>query len=94
MKRRSMSRSISKIEPYLLSDIARVKYILYDASGAVVSVGDATAVADGQYQVDADRGGNEKTLPLAQPGSKWQWFRFLWRSHRSHRLILWQFRRI
>ncbi len=40
-----------KDQPYLLSDIARVKYILYDASGAVVSVGDATAVADGQYQV-------------------------------------------
>ncbi len=38
-------------QPYLLSDIARVKYILYDATGAVVSVGDATPVADGQYQV-------------------------------------------
>ncbi len=38
-------------QPYLLSDIARVKYILYDATGTVVSVGDATAVADGQYQV-------------------------------------------
>ena len=37
--------------PYLLSDIARVKYILYDATGAVVTVGDATAVGDGQYQV-------------------------------------------
>ncbi len=40
-----------KDEPYPLADIARVKYILYDATGAVVSVGDATAVADGQYQV-------------------------------------------
>jgi peptide/nickel transport system substrate-binding protein len=40
-----------KDQPYLLSDIARVKYILYDATGAVVSVGDATAIADGQYQV-------------------------------------------
>ncbi len=38
-------------QPYLLSDIARVKYILYDTTGAVVSVGDATPVADGQYQV-------------------------------------------
>jgi peptide/nickel transport system substrate-binding protein len=38
-------------EPYPQSDIARVKYILYDATGAVVTVGDATAVADGQYQV-------------------------------------------
>ena len=40
-----------KDQPYLLSDIARVKYILYDTTGAVVSVGDATPVADGQYQV-------------------------------------------
>ena len=40
-----------KSAPYLLVDIQRVKYILYDATGAVVSVGDATAVADGQYQV-------------------------------------------
>ncbi|RPJ21482.1 MAG: hypothetical protein EHM33_26000 [Chloroflexi bacterium] len=28
-----------------------MKYILYDATGAVVNVGDATAVGDGQYQV-------------------------------------------
>lgn len=40
-----------KDESYLQSDIARVKYILYDTTGAVVTVGDATAVADGQYQV-------------------------------------------
>jgi len=40
-----------KDEAYLQSDIAHVKYILYDATGTVVSVGDATAVADGQYQV-------------------------------------------
>ena len=40
-----------KNTPYLLVDIARVKYILYDATGTVVSVGDATAVDDGQYQV-------------------------------------------
>ncbi len=40
----------------LKSDIRQVKYILYDATGAVVNVGDATAVSDGQYQVilDAD----------------------------------------
>jgi peptide/nickel transport system substrate-binding protein len=38
-------------QPYLQSDISQLKYILYDATGAVVSVGDATAVADGQYQV-------------------------------------------
>jgi peptide/nickel transport system substrate-binding protein len=40
-----------KDQPYLLSDIAGVKYILYDATGTVVSVGDAEAIADGQYQV-------------------------------------------
>lgn len=40
-----------KDTPYLLVDVARVKYILYDATGAVVAVGDATPVDDGQYQV-------------------------------------------
>jgi peptide/nickel transport system substrate-binding protein len=40
-----------KDAPYPLVDVSRVKYILYDATGAAVSVGDATAVADGQYQV-------------------------------------------
>ncbi|HXQ37169.1 MAG TPA: hypothetical protein VN843_24380, partial [Anaerolineales bacterium] len=40
-----------KDQPYPQADIARVKYILYDATGEVVTVGDATAVADGQYQV-------------------------------------------
>ena len=40
-----------KDAPYAQTDIARVKYILYDATGAVVVVGDATAVGDGQYQV-------------------------------------------
>ncbi len=40
-----------KDTPYLQSDIQSVKYILYDATGTVVTVGDATAVADGQYQV-------------------------------------------
>jgi len=40
-----------KDAPYPQSDIQQVKYILYDATGAVVVVGDATAVADGQYQV-------------------------------------------
>jgi peptide/nickel transport system substrate-binding protein len=43
-----------KDEPYLQSDVRRVKYILYDATGAVVTVGDATALADGQYQVTLD----------------------------------------
>ncbi len=40
-----------KDAPYPQADIAHVKYILYDATGAVVSVGDATATGDGQYTV-------------------------------------------
>jgi peptide/nickel transport system substrate-binding protein len=40
-----------KDQPYAQSDIQAVKYILYDASGAVADTGEATAVADGQYQV-------------------------------------------
>jgi peptide/nickel transport system substrate-binding protein len=40
-----------KDQPYPQSDIQGVKYILYDATGAVVNVGDATEVGDGQYQV-------------------------------------------
>ncbi|HET9912120.1 MAG TPA: ABC transporter substrate-binding protein [Anaerolineales bacterium] len=38
-------------QPYAQSDIQGVKYILYDATGAVVETGDATAVEDGHYQV-------------------------------------------
>lgn len=38
-------------EPYPQADIKGVKYILYDATGAVAATGDATAVGDGQYQV-------------------------------------------
>jgi peptide/nickel transport system substrate-binding protein len=45
------ARVMFKDTPYLLVDIARVKYILYDATGAVVEVGDAEAVDDGQYRV-------------------------------------------
>jgi hypothetical protein len=45
-----------KGQPYPAAEIKQVKYLLYDATGAVVSVGDATAVADGQYKV---------TLPAA-----------------------------
>jgi peptide/nickel transport system substrate-binding protein len=40
-----------KDEPYPQADIKGVKYILYDATGTVVTVGDAEAVGDGQYQV-------------------------------------------
>ncbi len=40
-----------KDQPYAQSDIKQVKYILYDATGAVVEVGDASFVSEGQYQV-------------------------------------------
>ncbi len=40
-----------KDQSYPQSDIQKVKYILYDASGTVVGVGDASAVEDGHYQV-------------------------------------------
>ncbi len=43
-----------KDQPYPQDDIQGVKYILYDASGSVVTVGDATPVGDGQYQVTLD----------------------------------------
>jgi peptide/nickel transport system substrate-binding protein len=38
-------------EPYALSDIELVKYLLYDATGAIVAVDLATAVEDGLFQV-------------------------------------------
>jgi peptide/nickel transport system substrate-binding protein len=38
-------------DPYPQAEIKQVKYLLYNAKGEVVSVGQATAVADGQYQV-------------------------------------------
>jgi peptide/nickel transport system substrate-binding protein len=43
-----------KGEPYTQSDIQGVKYILYDATGAVAAVGDAAAVEDGHYQITLD----------------------------------------
>jgi peptide/nickel transport system substrate-binding protein len=38
-------------QPYPQSDLQGVKYILYDASGVAINVGDAVAVGDGLYQV-------------------------------------------
>jgi len=40
-----------KDQPYPQSDIQKMKYILYDATGAVAGAGDATAVEDGHYQI-------------------------------------------
>ena len=38
-------------EAYPADEIKEVKYLLYDATGEVVSTGTATLVADGQYSV-------------------------------------------
>jgi peptide/nickel transport system substrate-binding protein len=40
-----------KDAPYPAADIQRVKYILYDTTGAVVEVGNAELTGEGQYQV-------------------------------------------
>lgn len=40
-----------KDEPYPAAEIKSVKYLVYNAKGEVVNVGDATLVEDGQYQV-------------------------------------------
>ncbi|MFL7867334.1 MAG: ABC transporter substrate-binding protein [Anaerolineales bacterium] len=40
-----------KDQPYAQADIQFVKYILYDATGAVVDIGLADFIAEGQYQV-------------------------------------------
>ncbi len=40
-----------KDQPYAQADIQQVKYILYDATSAVVEIGQANFVAEGQYQV-------------------------------------------
>ena len=40
-----------KDEPYAEADIQRVKFILYDTTGAVAEVGNAEFVSDGQYKV-------------------------------------------
>jgi peptide/nickel transport system substrate-binding protein len=37
--------------PYPQAEITGVKFLLFDATGALVSTGEATFVADGQYQI-------------------------------------------
>jgi peptide/nickel transport system substrate-binding protein len=37
--------------PYPQAELSGVKFLIYDATGALVTVGEATFVADGQYQV-------------------------------------------
>ena len=38
--------------PYPQSEIKTVKYLLYDATNAIIQVGEATAVSDGNYTID------------------------------------------
>lgn len=40
--------------PYLKADIKQVKYLLYDSTGAVIQVGEATATGDGAYEIVLD----------------------------------------
>lgn len=46
----------TKGSPYPKADISQVKYLLYDSTGAVLKVGEATATGDGSYEIvlDAD----------------------------------------
>jgi peptide/nickel transport system substrate-binding protein len=39
---------------YPKAEISQVKYLLYDAAGAVLKVGEATATADGEYEIVLD----------------------------------------
>lgn len=56
-----------KDSPYPTADIKQVKYILYDATGAVLTIGEATAVSDGKYQVNLTA---EDTAKLAAGSAK------------------------
>lgn len=49
-----------KDQAYLNADIRQVKYILYDATGAVVSIGEAVEAGEGQYQVTLDSAATSK----------------------------------
>jgi peptide/nickel transport system substrate-binding protein len=54
-------------EAYPTAELAQVKYLLFDATGALVSVGEAEAVADGQYMVTLSA---EDTAKLAEGSNK------------------------
>jgi len=49
-----------KDQAYLNADIRQVKYILYDTTGAAISIGEAVSVGDGQYQVTLDSASTAK----------------------------------
>lgn len=53
--------------PYPMAEIKLVKYLLYDANNAVVTVGEAKSVADGQYTIDLTA---EQTAKLAAGANK------------------------
>src|SRR5262249_44999121 len=53
--------------PYANADVSSVKYLLYDATGAVVATGQATANGDGKYQVVL---GSDVTSKLAAGANK------------------------
>jgi peptide/nickel transport system substrate-binding protein len=53
--------------PYANADVKQVKYLLYDATGAVVTSGEATAAGDGKYEVTL---GADVTAKLAAGSDK------------------------
>lgn len=52
----------SKGSPYAKADIAQVKYLLYDSTGAVLSTGEATATGDGLYDIVLDAATTSKLV--------------------------------
>ena len=56
-----------KDAPYTSTDIKLVKYLLYDATGAVVTIGEAKMVSEGNYQVVLSA---EATAKLAAGSAK------------------------
>ncbi len=56
-----------KGDPYPKADVKQVKYILYDSTGAVLTVGDANFVGDGHYQVTL---GSDMTSKLVAGSNK------------------------
>jgi peptide/nickel transport system substrate-binding protein len=59
--------TLSDGSPYPNADVNEVKYLLYDGTGTVVSVGNAAAVEDGHYQVVL---GGELTSKLSAGSAK------------------------
>jgi hypothetical protein len=56
-----------KGEPYPSVEVDNIKYLLFDATGAIAEVGQATFVAEGQYLVTLSA---ETTAKLAAGSSK------------------------